>query len=813
MYLQTVHIRNFRGVTNASFTFGDGVNVIFGPNEAGKSTFLAAVSAAFFINADASSREAKSFRPWNSAADPSVRIRFMAQGAEYELEKTYLGEKKGRLTSATTGLDTTNKDRINEELARLMPLYTADGQSMRNTFWIEQQQLESTVQTLQKDANLRSVLQNIIFNTTGDIEEIKKFVRKQVKDLGIGTRGAAVKNPGPVARAEAEVQRLREERDRMVRELVLIDDEMQRRRSIGQRIEELRKQLDDDRTVLEARKKYTEAYKRQEEANKALDDIIETITNYERSRDAVSTLQRQVRDFEEQQKREDQILDVLRRSEQIPQLEDTIRRGQEILTDVREYDRQIAGIIRQEAGGKSVDAKDITAARQLEQTVMRKRDALAAAQIAVDIKAFQSLEVKADADTKTLRSSALGAGGSETYRANQHLRLTLDTIAEITITSGVTNAMQLQYELEDAERSLTAILRKYDADSFESLSVRFDRQQQFVAERERLERERTGRLGKLTVERIEAGIKKYEADIEVLKRESTSLSLPPGETVASRQEKHTELVRQHTEAVLELRRCGEAVQKFMQRYQTPAEAQEQRRLLGREAAKAEAVLEELPRMDIADSDLLRIRQRYEDNEREHQALQNEYHILSGRLQRADVSTDMLHLKEAELEEAELQHRQYVLEFEAYKVIDIAIDETEQEVAERLTEPVEKIATSVLPLLTSGRYSGITLDKDLRITGIRYEGLDVRPEELSTGAQGQLALAIRLALIHHMAGNERQTVIIDDALVHFDATRLEEAKKLLTRSARKHQVIYLSCHEQLSNWPGALVHTVERMQAQ
>lgn len=797
-------------MSDAAFTLDDGVNVIFGPNEAGKSTFLAAVSAAFFINADASSREAKSFRPWNSQADPYVHVRFAAQDAEYELEKIYLGEKKGRLTSATTGLDTTNKDRINEELARLMPLYTADGQSMRNTFWIEQQQLETTVQTLQKDANLRTVLQNIIFNTDGDIEEIKKFIRKQVKDLGVGTRGAAVKNPGPVARAEAEVRRLREELETMQRDLALVEEEMNRRRTIEQRMEELRGRLEADRAVLEARKNYTEAQKRQMEANRALDEIIETIGNYDRSREAVGSLQRQVREVEEHQKNEERVLDVLRRAGQIPQLEETIRRGQEILNDVREYDRKIAGIIRQTAGQKPVEAKDVAAARQLEQTVMRKRDALAAAQIAVEVKALTALDVHAQADTKILRPASPAPGDTDTYRANQRLQLTIDGVAEITVTSGVSNAMQLQYELEDAERSLTAIIRQYAAASLPDLVEQFERQQQFAAERERLERERAGRLGKLTVERIEAGVKKYEADIEALQREFASLSLPPGETVTSRQEKHTELVRRHTEAQLELQRCEDAVRKFMQRYRTPEEALEQRRLLGREAAKAEAVLEELPQVEIADSELLHIRRRFEENEREQQALQNEYHILSGRLQRTDVSTDWLHLKEAELEEAGAHYRQCLLEFEAYKLIDIAIEETEQEVAERLTEPVEKIATSILPMLTGGRYSGITLDKDLRITGIRYEGIEVRPEELSTGAQGQLALAIRLALIHHVAGSERQTVIIDDALVHFDARRLEEARKLLTRSARKHQIIYLSCHESIRNWPGARVTTVGQM---
>jgi len=58
----------------------------------------------------------------------------------------------------------------------------------------------------------------------------------------------------------------------------------------------------------------------------------------------------------------------------------------------------------------------------------------------------------------------------------------------------------------------------------------------------------------------------------------------------------------------------------------------------------------------------------------------------------------------------------------------------------------------------------------------------------------------------LSGNERQMVIIDDALVNFDGDRLNEAKKLLTEFAKKHQIIYLSCHQEIHDWKGATIHS-------
>ncbi len=809
MYLQQAQIRNFRGILSADIALDAGVNVLFGPNESGKSTFLTALGAAFFLNADASSREAKSFRSWGSAADPQVRLRFIAGSNEYEVEKTFLGERKGRLVCAATGLDTGNKDRISAELATLMPLHTSDGQSMRNTFWIEQQQLEATVQTLQKDANLRTVLQNVMFRNSGDIEEIKRVVKKQVKDLGIGTRGAAAKNPGPIARAEADARRLGEEVERMQRELVLVQEETERLQVVEQQLAEVNRTVEEDRQLLDTERRYSEAKRRRDEANRALDDIIETIARYDRARETIVALRERVRELEGRQKSTESVLEMLKRSEEIPRTEDTIRRGQEILDDVRDINKQIAEIIRQQAGSRAVEKADYEQARRLEQLVLRKREALDAVQMSVEVRPLRTVDVAARADEKIVHNAEIPGGGTETFRAGRTLRLAIGGVGDIIVSTGAGDAAKLQYELEDAERELTTLLRKHNADAFSILEERYNRQQQLAVERELLENQRAGRLGRHTVERIEAGIVKYRADIEALRREHAALGLQPGETAATRQQQTIELVRQLGEATAELRQLEEAVATFTARFGTPENAQEQRLLSAREAAKADIVFGDLPAVDVEPGELVRVRERFETYQREQERLTREYHTLQGSLQHADVSSDRLHLKQAELEDARALQRRFQLEFDAYRAIEIAIDETEQEIADQLTEPVEKLASTLLPELTEGRYAGFTLDKDLRIVAVRYEGAEVRPDELSTGAQGQLALAIRLALIRHIAGNERQTVIIDDALVHFDTPRLGEAKMLLSKFSDEHQIIYMSCHERMRDWPGAKVIAVSR----
>lgn len=809
MYLQHVRIRNFRGILSADVELSAGINVLLGPNEAGKSTFLSALGAALFVNADATSREAKNFRTWGSAADPYVALRFVAGEQEVELEKTFLGERKGRLLSVATGLDTGNKDRMNDELAALLPLYTADGVSLRNTFWIEQQQLEATVLSLQKDANLRTVLLNVMFRNSGDIEEVKRTVKKQIKDLGVGTRGAAVKNPGPIAKAEAEVRRLSDELERMRRELTLVQQETVRMHTVRNRLAEVQAALQQDKQLIEDERRYSDAKRRRDEANKALDDSIDTINRYERARNAIAALREQVRELEERRAHNDAVLETLKRLEDIPRHEDAIRRGQEILDAVRDIDKLIADIIRQQGAVLPVDKADYEQARRLDQVVLRKREALDVAQMSVELRPVRAVDATAHADAQPVRTVNVPAGGSQVFRAGRSLSLSISGLGDVVVTTGAGDALRLQYELEDAERELALLLRKYNVTSFPILEERFLRQQQFAAEREKLESQRAGRLGRLTVERIEVGIAKYRADIDELRREQAARGLQAGETLESRQQLSVELVRRVGELSAELRQMEDAVELFVSRFGSVERAVEQRKLLGRDAVKAEAVFEELAPVEVDPVQLARIRERFVALQQEQENLVREFHTLQGSLQRSAVSSDELHIRQAELDDARALQLRYQLEFDAYKAIELAIDETEQEIADQLTEPVERIASTLLPELTEGRYGGFTLDKDLRIVSVRYEGADVRPEELSTGAQGQLALAIRLALIRHIAGSERQSVVLDDALVHFDTQRLEEAKKLLSAFAHDHQIIYLSCHERMRYWPGAKVIPVSR----
>src|SRR5438094_10042642 len=84
MFLRLLEVRDFRSVRQAHLTFGRGLNVLFGPNELGKSTLAEALRAAFLLPCGSS--VGKEFVPWGTDLVPRVVVEFETQQADVTAE-------------------------------------------------------------------------------------------------------------------------------------------------------------------------------------------------------------------------------------------------------------------------------------------------------------------------------------------------------------------------------------------------------------------------------------------------------------------------------------------------------------------------------------------------------------------------------------------------------------------------------------------------------------------------------------------------------------------------------------------------------
>lgn len=121
----------------------DGLNVIVGPNEMGKSTLLAALRAAFFEKYSSRSKEIKKLQNCHNWAAPVVSVSFEIDGGLYEIRKRFM--KKAYATLICHDGRNLEGDAAEQELQNLILSggvgssgKSGDSFGMWNVLWVQQ---------------------------------------------------------------------------------------------------------------------------------------------------------------------------------------------------------------------------------------------------------------------------------------------------------------------------------------------------------------------------------------------------------------------------------------------------------------------------------------------------------------------------------------------------------------------------------------------------------------------------------------------------------------------------------------------------
>lgn len=103
------------------------------------------------------------------------------------------------------------------------------------------------------------------------------------------------------------------------------------------------------------------------------------------------------------------------------------------------------------------------------------------------------------------------------------------------------------------------------------------------------------------------------------------------------------------------------------------------------------------------------------------------------------------------------------------------------------------ATQYFNLLTDGHYVKINFkDKNIAVMSATKNNFDVH--ELSKATTIQLYLALRLAFVTEISDLIKLPILIDDAFVDFDLSRTENVFKLIKEIAKTNQVIYVTANQ-------------------
>jgi DNA repair exonuclease SbcCD ATPase subunit len=153
---------------------------------------------------------------------------------------------------------------------------------------------------------------------------------------------------------------------------------------------------------------------------------------------------------------------------------------------------------------------------------------------------------------------------------------------------------------------------------------------------------------------------------------------------------------------------------------------------------------------------------------------------------------------------------YGREVEGLELLLSVLQDAERDAKERYVAPLVRRIRPYLEALFPG--ADLEVDEAFRITAVARSGGAEPLEHLSEGTREQIAILTRLAFAELLADRGRPAVVVlDDALVFSDDQRIEQMFEILAGAAAKLQIIVLTCRERV--FEGLAAHRLRLEQRQ
>ncbi len=143
-----------------------------------------------------------------------------------------------------------------------------------------------------------------------------------------------------------------------------------------------------------------------------------------------------------------------------------------------------------------------------------------------------------------------------------------------------------------------------------------------------------------------------------------------------------------------------------------------------------------------------------------------------------------------------QYDQIQAEYDALSLAVDTLREADTQMQSRFSPELGRVAARYMSAVTGGRYEDVLINRDFTArTRTKDDSVAREAEYLSAGTLDLMYLAVRLAVCElALPDGEPCPLIIDDALVNLDETRLGQAMELLKQIAKKRQVILFTCRK-------------------
>ena len=276
MRLLELRVRNFRQHRDARFQFAAGLNVVVGPNEAGKSALRDALRGALFAN-PTSDRQDSDLRPWGGTEAPVLELVFEIPQGRFELIKDFAAN---RMVLRGQGRTWERSREVQEAICRALGFHSE--KAFLATAHVKQAELDQI-----QERGVAAQLGRIVAGADEDASRALQALQKALQDLERGLSRPAT-NPGRLYRLQQRFRELQSRAEDLRRAV-------EEARRTAQQLADLRRQLAEVDADLQHRMQLLELNRQIQQAREKRDRLRREVASRRTLLQQVDDLQEQVR--------------------------------------------------------------------------------------------------------------------------------------------------------------------------------------------------------------------------------------------------------------------------------------------------------------------------------------------------------------------------------------------------------------------------------------------------------------------------------------------------------------------------------------
>lgn len=810
MNLQKVRLFPFGGIVERNVDFAPGVNVILGPNEAGKSTLLGAIFSILFF----SSSLRKNSSDWKDYLAPympyphgdtlQVSLAFKCgRGKEYFLERAWGELKKDRLR-LPDGSEVNNPDTIAELLS---PLLQYGRGTYEGVFLARQADLLHTVELLRNNSeatgNMAETLRRLVFQSGGvSLEALKEVLHNEKEELlklwdlqkGVPQGGRGIDNPykrgrGEILSAYYEVEELK----RKIREGVALEARVEKLSAqLGEIVHAKKEELEPTlqnmekiegeiqrRAVLEPRLALLH------EKEKSIRDLNARWPQMvERQKHQRTRLQEKIKEKAALEKE----LQTAKSAMEARTKRELLQKVKPLMDDLGEKKKELEKLPR--VGKESIEA--------LEQLDARL------AQLQATLKAMK-LQGNMTAENPLYLRVTSGVGESKQLTVEREIifeaegRLLLQSVDwTLEIKSGQGDVTGIISKIEKTKNTLEQKLHTLAVNTREEARHIFDKrtEKEKVVERLRVQIEtllKNNSYEDLAKQVYQLGPEQSVRALDLI-----------GDDLKETAVEENSLARELRDIEAKLKTWEKEYGSYEKIVDALVDLRAQARELERELDKLAPLPDKWQSPGAFMQSLQSVREKNRSSQETIYNLMRELDQAKSELPEESVE---------ELEERLLMSKN---KFNSLKerarsvcLVEYEFQNMLREVGSKTFDPLVASLKKYFAPVTDYRYDMVFLEGSIpeRI-GVSKGDRELPVNLLSVGTSRGLALALRLAMAEHLWGREGGFLIMDDPLVDLDPRRKEEAARMLRDFSEGRQLIVTTCDPETAQLLGGCCRTLE-----